>query len=159
MAIFIEDGTLCSLCGKTIKDGENAYALPAFVANAKDPLYFFNDSVFHKKCLLENSFGQKAIDLSEIFMERIRPENRICIVGKTKIKNIEDYVFIDLLTSETQEPLYRYNFLTFDKHNIFLWKEREQFLETVEQFIKDDKWRDSSSFDYLDNLLKPFYPR
>jgi len=154
MAITFINQTVCSLCGKELKSGERIISLPAFVQNTKDPFYQFNDSAFHAECLQNHPLGVKAIKFSNQFVFSTRPENRICSVGQNVIQDFNDYIFIDLLTSDEQEQLYKFNFTTLDRRNLEKWSYRDDFLTSVEKFKSDGKWGDVKSFKYLDNLIE-----
>ena len=98
--------------------------------------------------------GQKAIFFAEQFLFHTRPINRICNIGKNSIKDYKDYIFIDLLSSDESDEIYEFNFMTFDRNNLSKWERRNRFLETAEKFVKENKWEDSGSYQYLNNLIK-----
>ena len=101
----------------------------------------------------ENELAKKAVQFSESFFNKIKPENRICIVGGNIIKNSEDYIFIDVLTSNSSEKIFKYNLLTLDKKNLANWKDRTDFINSVIQFQDEAKWGDLTSFKYLNHLV------
>lgn len=156
MALFLAETSACPLCKQIISDHEEQYAFPAFVPNSIDPLQLVNDATCHLKCLKVHENGRKAMDLAALFLEKISPGNRICAVGGNRIENPADYIFIDLLTSDENDPLFEYNFLTFDKNNLIRWKEREKFIKELQAFRDSGKWVDTSSYHYLDRLINLF---
>ena len=131
----------------------DVYSFPAFVANAADLMFKYNDQSFYLD-YLNSKEGQKAIQLSEQCLFNIRPVNRICTVGGNRIMNPDNYLFIPLLTSNEKEALYNFNFLTFDRKNLGKWDKREEFIEAAKQFKNEGKWSDSSDFKFLDDLIK-----
>jgi hypothetical protein len=67
MAIIIEGRSKCKICEKTMSSKENLIAFPRFSINENDPLYFFYDEVFHKKCFLNHS--QKNILIEKLIKD------------------------------------------------------------------------------------------
>lgn len=153
MALFYTNQK-CRLCQKGMDNIEHLFAFPAFISNTLDPFYQFNDSVVHLECLQEDPLGNRAIKFADQFFFSTRRENRICIIGKNIIKNFEDYIFIDLLTSNEREALYKFNFITLDRNNLEGWTDRSKFIATATKFKEENKWGDLSDFKYLDNLIK-----
>lgn len=154
MAMLLEDQSICPICGKVLNNNERNFSFPAFISNTKDDLYQFNDSSFHIDCLNDHPSGDKAIRLANQFIFKIRPENRVCAVGGNVIKSYEDYIFIDLLTSNDQDELFQYNLTTLDRKNLPNWKEKDQFLMIALKFKEDNKWGDLGTSKYLDNLIE-----
>jgi hypothetical protein len=147
-------GQRCALCGREMKSIEQVFSFPAFVQNTKDPFYQFNDSVFHVECLKQHLLGDKAVEFANQFIFRTRPENRICSVGGNIIRNFDDYIFIDLLTSDEQEDLYSFNFTTLDRGNLKKWDDRSRFVTIARTFKDGNKWGDLTTNKYLDNLIE-----
>lgn len=153
MAIIFMNQTLCP-CGKELKDNEQIFSFPAFVQNTKDPFYQFNDSTFHFGCLQKHILGDRAVEFANQFVLSTRPENRICSVGGNVIRNFDDYIFIDLLTSNEQEDLYKFNFTTLDRGKLKKWNDGSRFVTTATKFKNEGKWGDLSSHKHLDNLIE-----
>lgn len=153
MAITFINQTKCGICNKKIDDQENFFSFPPFIQNTKDSFYQFNDSAFHIDCLNKHPFGSRAIELAKQYFYSIRPENRKCIVDGKIIENYDDYIFIDILTSNKDEALYKFNLVTLNKNNLQKWKDRNYFISIAEKFIQDKKWRDLTSYEYLNNLI------
>ena len=154
MAIIIFNQSICSICEKELQEREQVFSFPVFTQNTKDPYYFFNDSTFHTKCLINDNLGKKAIAFSKEFFFATDPKNRKCIVGGNKIKKIEDYIFIDLLTSDETQDLFKYKFITLDVNNLTNWDDRCDFILTAQKFLKENKWGDLTNFRYLENLIR-----
>ena len=136
-----------------ITDKENAFSFPPFIQNTKDIFYQFSDSSFHITCLKNHMLGEKAIEFSEKYFLNTKPENRKCIVDKKIIKDYDDYIFIDLLTSNISDKLYKFNFTTLNKNNLNRWTDRENFVFLAKRFINEGRWGDFSSYKYLDKLI------
>ncbi len=154
MALLLLNKTICGICGKVIKDNQKVYSFPPFIQNKKDPFFIFNDSSFHFECLQKHPLGQAAISFSEKFIFETRPKNRICKIDNNLINDYKNYIFIDLLSSNKEDDIYKFNFTTINKKNLDKWKDRNQFLETAEKMIRENKWEDVSSFKYLEHLIK-----
>ncbi len=153
MGIEIKEELICNLCGMSLQNEKEIYSFPAFVANAKDPMFYFNDQSFHLECL-KSANGRKAIELSEKCLASIKPMNRICEVDGKLIILQEDYLFIPLLTSNEKDPLFKFNYLTFNRKNLNKWIKRNEFVYLAKKFASDDFWQDSSEYPFLDNLIK-----
>ncbi|PIF46703.1 hypothetical protein CLU96_3742 [Chryseobacterium sp. 52] len=153
MAIIFRGSTVCSLCNDKIKTEDKIYMFPPFIQNTKDIYYKFNDTGFHFNCLKNDKLGKQAILFAEEYIYRTEPKNRICIVGGHLIQNFNDYIFIGMLTSDKDEPLFRFNFTTLDKNNLNKWEDRETFIGIAERFQKENKWCDFTPFQYLDFLI------
>lgn len=154
MAIIIQNQSECPICHTILYDHQNIVMFPAFISNTKDPLYLFNDAGIHYSCLKKHSSGNKALGFMEKVMFKIKPENRICDIGKNMIDTPENHLFIDLLTSDEKEKLYSFNIMNIDIRNISMWPDRQDFIAAAEQFLVDEKWEFLSSFNYLDYVLK-----
>ncbi len=152
MAITIYNMMVCELCNSKLDDKREIYSFPAFVANADDPVFKYNDKSYHMDCL-NNEEGQRAVFLVDECYFYTSPLNRVCEAGGNIITNPDDYLFLPLLTSNKEEALYKFNFLTFDKKNIKNWNKRVEFLSIAEQFKKEGKWVDLSDFKFLDYLI------
>jgi len=116
-------------------------------------LFQFNDSTFHFSCLQNHPLGKRALQYAEDFYFKTRPENRISSITGKLIIHPDDYIFLDLLTSDSQDKLYEFNFVTLDKSNIKKWIYRGRFINAAKLFSEQNKWGDLGAFKYLDNLI------
>ena len=132
---------------------QDGYSFPAFVPNLKDSLYEFNDQTLDFEYIKNHKYGEKAIQLAEKTIKESSPVNRICFFGRNIINNPDNYIFTGLLTSNEEEELYTYNFLTMDRNNLDKWSERKEFIRVAKEFIDLDKWKDLGEFKYLNNLI------
>lgn len=153
MAIVITGKSKCPVCNEIINKNDDIVLFPPFVQNTNDPFYFLNDSAVHVKCLLNHELGKQALEYKNIIEKMTSPKYRICDIGGNLIKNPNDYIFFDLLTSAFEEKLSLFNFMTIDKKNIHKWNERQLFLNVAKDFISDGKWQSLSSFNYLSYLI------
>lgn len=156
MAIIITDKTVCPLCSEILKEEDVIYSFPHFVPNVKDELYMFSDMAFHYACIIKHPLWEKAYRYVERFKLSIMPQNRKCSVGGNLIDSYEDYIFIDLLTSNEKEELSNFNFWVLDRRNLSTWKEREKFIDIASKFIAEGKWEDYGDYKYLDKLIERF---
>lgn len=153
MAIAFINQTECGICNEKITNLESIFSFPPFIQNIKDPLYQFNDSVFHINCLNKHPFGSKAIELAKKYFYSVKPENRKCIVDGEIIENFHDYIFMGVLTSNEEGELYKFNFITLNRRNLYKWKDRNDFISIAEKFIENGKWEDLTSYKYLNKLI------
>ncbi|MEO5564412.1 MAG: hypothetical protein ABIR18_13280, partial [Chitinophagaceae bacterium] len=98
MAIVFLNSTICKLCNKILKEDEELYSFDAFVANANDPIFLYNDECFHRDCIEKDSLGKTAIGFAD--ESRNKFMNKHCIIGNNLITNSDDHLFISLLTSD-----------------------------------------------------------
>lgn len=54
MAIIINDRSICPICQKVIRSGDEVVGFPHFCGDPNNPLYFFTDTGFHKSCFLNH---------------------------------------------------------------------------------------------------------
>ncbi len=146
--------SVCPLCNKVIEEQESIVMFPPFVQNVKDPFYVFNDVGVHFSCIERHPLGKQALIYRDDFIFKTRPQNRLCEIGGNKIDSPDDYLFIDLLTSNPKEKLGKFNFMTIDKKNISKWVDRDEFLNLAMKFINEGKWGSYGEFDYLNYLTK-----
>ncbi|MNT51097.1 hypothetical protein D3C72_1880470 [compost metagenome] len=96
---------------------------------------------------------KEALQFAEVFFVRTKIENRKCVVDNKLITRYDDYLFIDLLTSDSDEELFNFNFITINKRNISKWIDRSRFIKVAKEFKTNNKWQDISSFKFLDFLI------
>lgn len=154
MGILIFNKSLCPICKKPIKEDDEYYSFPPFIANSKEPLYFFNDQTFHLKCLKKDRLGEMAMAYAESFIEKVKPSNRRCSIGGNIITNFEDHIFIDLLTSDQSSFLHQFNFVHIDKNNLAGWQKREEFINELIKMYRNDMWQEVDGNKYLYNLIE-----
>jgi hypothetical protein len=154
MAILIFNKSLCPICQRPIKEGDDYYSFPSFVVNTKEPLYFFNDQTFHLKCLKQDKLGEIARTYAGNFAEKVKPPNRRCIIGGNLITTFEDHIFIDLLTSDQNSFLHQFNFAHIDKKNLAHWQEREGIISELVKMYRSDTWQEVDGNNYLLNLIE-----
>jgi hypothetical protein len=153
MAIVFINQTMCSICCKELKKEDKIFSFPPFVQNTKDPFYQFNDTACHIECLKNHPLGNMAIKFAREYFLKTRPENRICYIGNNLISNSDDYIFLDLLTSNEAEELHAFNFTTLDRSNLKKWDKRDKFLKIASKFRDNGKWGDFGTYKYLDRLI------
>lgn len=122
MAVFIP-GMKCPLCGQPINRGDEYIMFGPFVANENDPLWLFSDGVFHAACVHRHPLGTKAVALHEEFVRR--GVDRRCSISGALVTDPNRYLGLGVLTSEVNDPLYRFNFARFDRVALADWPERK----------------------------------
>jgi hypothetical protein len=146
MALLFLDVTICPICGSVIKNNQKVYSFSPFIQNKKDPFFIFNDASFHLECLQQHLLGQAAISFGEQLIFETRPVNRRCKIDNEVINDYEDYIFFNLLSSNKEDNIYKFNFTTLNRNNLDKWQARDQFLEAAEKMVRDDKWEEIDSF-------------
>ncbi len=153
MSILLLGKSTCPICGLTIKEGDQYYCFPAFVININDELFFFNDDNFHLDCLNRHKLGEVAKKYANLFVERIRPDNRRCLITGEKITDPNDHIFIDYLTSNEEDYLHRFNFVHICKRSLASWELRKRLVEELIKLKSSGKWQELAGKDYLGNLI------
>lgn len=108
MAIVVLASTKCPLCGKVLQNKADLYLFPPMIANTNDPLYIFSDAAVHLSCLKMHPLGKEAMHYSD---KALQYANRTCDITGEPITNVNNYLSFGFLTSNTNEPLYQFNFL------------------------------------------------
>jgi len=154
MAIIIHNQSECPICRTILYDHQNVVLFPALISNTKDPLCIFSDAGIHRSCLEGHFLGSKASTFLEKVIFKTRPENRICDIGGNTIDLPENYLFINLLTSDETEELYSFNFMNIDIRNLSNWVDKQNLVDSIEQFLEEEKWEAAGSFNYLKYVLE-----
>lgn len=58
-----------------------------------------------------------------------------------------------MLSSDQNEDLSKFNFLTLNKDNIDKWNQKDAFVSTARKFNQEGKWEGLTEFNYLDYLI------
>ncbi len=153
MAILLLGKTNCTICNNTIYENEEYYSFPSFVINTKDEIYFFNDSSFHCHCLTTMPSSESALQMAELFIKSVKPENRKSIITGKAIIIYKNHVFIDYLTSDKKDFLYKFNFAHVDKTELSIWKQRESLIDHLIKLKSSDNWKELEGGKYLTKLI------
>jgi hypothetical protein len=152
MALIFEGNSSCPVCGEVL-DGNKAYiGTPPFVSNQLDDLIVFNDCGIHIACLDAHPLKNKLNKLLDQYYAML--ESKRCIVDQQVISSNEDFFCTGLLTSDSEEELFRFNFLVINRKNMWLWKDRDEFVLQVKRFREAGKWRSWNNYPYLEQLLE-----
>lgn len=141
MALIFYGTSICPLCNKILQQGEDITGFAAFMPNAADLLYVFNDAGMHTACVKAHTLGQQALEYMNEYVNGGAPAERKCVVTGDTIGSPDDFVFIPMLTSDKNEPLYKYRFTTLNRRHISAWPEREFVLRELRKFKVSDKWQ------------------
>ncbi|HVU55803.1 MAG TPA: hypothetical protein VHD83_12155 [Puia sp.] len=154
MSILLLGKSTCRICGLTINEGDQYYCFPAFVINISDELFLFSDNNFHLDCLNRHKSTESAKKYADLFIEKIKPQNRICLITGKKIINQEDHIYIGYLTSNDKDYLHQFNFTHVCKSSLYSWESRKQLVEELIKLKNSGKWKESNGQNYLENLIK-----
>ena len=155
MSILILGKSCCKLCGNVLYRNEESISFPAFVINQVDPVAYYSDENFHSDCLNKISEAQEARALAQEFINRIKPTSRICAISGNLITDPNDHLFIELLTSDKNSPLYRFNYLHLCRSQLKNWTERAYFKKQITTLVKSGTWQESNPANpYLNGLIQ-----
>jgi hypothetical protein len=153
MAIVIIGETICPLCGKPILEEDKVELFMNFVPNMLDRISVFSDSAVHIDCLNMHPLKNDALFFKNMAYQNRPSLNSICIVDGKPISNKGDTIFFGLLTSDKNEELFKFNFLTLNKRNVPNWNQREEFICLAINFKNMGKWKSLTEFNFLDYLV------
>lgn len=156
MPLIIENKTKCGLCQKIIRSNDTVVAFQSFTYNEFDELRIFSGGAFHEECFLKHPLKEEVIDrYSKIESES---ENRICHISKEKIDLLsglhpDNHIYLGFLTNDLENPLYKYNYVHFNKRYFEFWEQKENFLKLLEEQAKKPGWK--SLYNLIDILVSP----
>jgi hypothetical protein len=140
MALLVRGSTKCRICGKVIAAGDRAILFEPFLANERDPLFFFSDGAFHKACIDAYSDGAAARERAAEVHEHSRPESRICVVCGEVIRDPDDYLGFGFLTV-SEVAASRFNYVHLHRSHIGRWHDLDAALEALEHLRDSGEWR------------------
>lgn len=139
MAIFLS-GIKCEICKKNILQKDEKIMFPSFVLNEKDPIYFFNDSTFHRKCFFNYRMSGQAMLMYDELKRRTKKTKECCICKK-EITDPENYIFFGCFSSNYDQELSKYNFTMYHK-TCFLDSETKKNIDLlISKMEKQRKWK------------------
>ena len=128
MAIFLP-GMKCGICKKSISQKDKKIMFPSFVLNEKDPIYFFNDSSFHRKCFFNDQMSSQATLMYNELVRRTKKTKECCICKK-EITDPENYIFFGCFSSNYDQEISKYNFTMYHK-TCFLASETKKNIDLL----------------------------
>ena len=153
MAIYIP-GIRCSLCGRVIPAGDDAVMFPPFVSNQADPLYVFNDGVFHVACFGGHALAEAAQARYEEHRERTKPGNRSCFVCGEQITNPDDYLAFGHLVDTPKHPLHSLNYSQFHRSCLGSWSALSDAIRNLEALDQSGTWKGNALKRLIKELLR-----
>ena len=143
MALLIFGKSVCSLCGRVIKQEESTCSFPPFVVNELDPCFVFSDGAFHETCVHEDEHehGVEALRCVDEWASRVGPGKRKCVVCETEITDPDDYLFIERLLGRDSDPLRAFNYTHLHKSCLPRWESRSRFIELANAALASDSWK------------------
>ncbi|MFN0113010.1 MAG: hypothetical protein ACKVZH_29470 [Blastocatellia bacterium] len=140
MAVFIIGKTRCPFCKQTIAEGQEFISFPPFVPNEFDPLWVFNDNVFHIDCFNREPLSSKAELRFQEFKQKVSYDNRVCIICSKQIMDPDDYFTLGHLTENKKEALFKYNYLLAHRSCLAGWTELPVLCQELEQLNQSGVW-------------------
>lgn len=153
MALVFLSLTECILCNEVIDASRPYIGFPPFTGNTKDPLYRFSDCAVHESCLQSHPSCQQVLSILDAYDASLPSRGGVCAVDGELITDPHHFLSFGLLTSDPQEELYRFNFLTFNKMNIGDWADRDEFIRIATAFLDASKWVGTSGFNVLAYMI------
>nr|WP_295865444.1 hypothetical protein [uncultured Chitinophaga sp.] len=153
MALVFLSLTECILCNEVIDASRPFVGFPPFTGNTKDPLYRFSDSAVHESCLQHHPSCQQVRSILDAYDASLPSRGGVCAVDGELITDSHHFLSFGLLTSDPQEELYRFNFLTLNRMNIGDWADRDAFIRTATAFLDAGKWEGTTKFNALAYLV------
>ncbi|NSL90788.1 hypothetical protein ECE50_028450 [Chitinophaga sp. Mgbs1] len=153
MTLIFQGLTTCMICGEVLNKDKPYTGFPAFTANRRDPLYFFNDAALHECCLQQHPDGRRALMVCEEAIRNLPASPHICVVDKQVITSYRKVISFGLLSSDQQEPLAAFNFIILNRDNLCRWPAKALFIKQAVDFISKGKWECAAPRDYLQELI------
>ncbi len=151
MSILIQ-GMPCPLCSLPIQKGQEVIGFPSFIPNRLDPLWVFNDGIFHSECLLKHSLADRVITRYEEFQKNSEPTHRQCEICKLEITNPDEYLGLGHLTDEESQEIHRYNYTNFHYSCLKHWNNKTHLYKLFEQLKHSKTWDDKDIQYFLREL-------
>jgi hypothetical protein len=154
MAIVIEGASECPLCKKVLDESSRYLMFPPLVSNVLDTLFIFSDSGVHADCLDADPRKALLLQHAALYYESLPPAGVVCITDGQLIDGPGNLLSWGLLTSDKEEELYRYNFISLNRKNIHYWQEKDRFVSVAEKFLQEGKWESLTDFNLLVYIIK-----
>jgi len=121
MALVLIGKTCCLVCGQPIMDLADVGVFPSFIENERDPLFIFNDSVSHRRCLASHPLAGRVADRFREFEAAKAVWPPVCCVCQKTIAKPDDFFATGRITGNARHNLYPYNYSYMHKHCICSW--------------------------------------
>lgn len=152
MSILVRNSSQCPICGEVIGDNDRVTGFPAFVVNALDRMYIFDDAVVHTNCLRNHPLGQSAIREAEQAVRATRPDRRLCSICLKLINDPDDHLYMGYLTDADSNPLSRYNHLQVHRSCLRDWSQTRLIGSMLADAKESGLWKGA----WLDSLIRNF---
>lgn len=140
MALLVRGSTRCRICGEIIAEGDRATLFEPFLANERDPLFFFSDGAFHEACVDEHPDGAAARELAAEVRAKSEPDSRICVVCGEVIRDPDDYLGFGYFSGDIDVAASRFNFVHLHRSHIGRWQDLNVALEALENLLDSNEW-------------------
>jgi hypothetical protein len=137
MALLTLGVTMCGICGQTIDDARDAVLFAAFVVNAADATYPFNDGAFHRCCVEGDEVGTRCLELWEEFRVSNGPAGKPCSVCDRTIIDYREHIGFGALSSDVDSPLHRLNFVQLHRSHVVDWDDLGDTLSVLRSSLRD----------------------
>jgi hypothetical protein len=135
--VMLTAQTRCAICGEH-RGLKKMSALAAFVRNAKDPLFSLSGRAFHADCFDKHPLRDRAIAMAADRRARMAVPVKDCVVCGASIQS--DGCTTDLMATEPEHPLYRFNYVYLHRPHLIKWAEFAEFERAVEAARHEERW-------------------
>lgn len=141
MAIILLGQTLCVICGSVLTEEDEVVGFPAFVFNEADPLRDFNDAGVHARCFEKHPLKVDVAERVGEFLERNKPEARVCVVCDRPVTDHREHFAIPHLTDDSGLPIKSFNYNHFHRSCVPRWTSLQEFQMMLSDFEQTNVWK------------------
>jgi hypothetical protein len=160
--IYVADKSICPICGEVIKETDKRVGFPPFIGNTNDPLYLFDDRMFHSDCITAHPL------FSELMKRYSDYQNKFSIPQKEKPcdhchkpltvdEYVKDDIFIMPYISYGNSEFKKFDYLYLHAHCIPNYKYIHELQEALNR-IKNEGWWGGNAIafklSYIEIILK-----
>ena len=136
MPILIRGKTICDVCSRTIGEGEDVLGVPPLISNSLDPLFKYNDRVFHVGCMEGTPDFQKLVSLITLWEDRSR--DKVSFLSGKVITSPDDFFILPYLGEAAR--LARFSFRVCSKYDLSKWDGLPALIEGLDDLQSSGAW-------------------
>lgn len=141
MAIILLGQTPCAICGSVLTEENAVVSFPAFVFNEADPLRGFNDAGVHAVCFEKHPLKVDVSERVSEFLERNKPEARVCVVCDRLVEDYREHFAIPHLTDDSAQTIKIFNYNHFHRRCMPYWANLQKFQMLLVDFKRVGDWK------------------
>lgn len=109
----IFERTTCLLCGRAIRENDEFETVPSIFSGPGDRFFRYNDSAVHTHCFLNDENHREIRELVKAV--RTAYAQKKCRICGNEIKSPDEMIFVPVLSSCEENPLFRFNCTAFHR--------------------------------------------